>query len=603
MEWRPIADFLPWQADEDPKPPRRADRAAMSEPLRVAGSEPGADAVEFTFEGRKIRGRRGESLAAALMAAGERELRLTREGTSRGLFCGMGVCQECLVEIDGRQGQRACMTKLDGPLTVRRQPALPVAQLLDASAAPAAKAEILEPDILVLGGGAGGLNAAATAAAAGAKVLLLDERPMAGGQFFKQRLEAVGFPGGVPDDFQFAGGRALLARAKASGAIMMQGAQVWGAFEPLDLMLFDGKLSRLCRPKRLIVATGAYERGLPVPGWTLPGVMTTGAAQTLLRSYGVLTGKRLLVAGNGPLNLQVALELARAGVSIVAVAELAPRPGLAALPALLRMLTSTPDLLRQGRGYVAELARRGIPLLHGKVLAGIEMNGAGLRASLRGWPAAGGTTSYDVDAVLMGYGFMPSNEILRALGCRHEFDANRGHLACERNEECRTSLQSVYAVGDCAGLGGARAAEAEGVIAGAAAAQSLGIALSSAQREEVAKAFAALARHRRFQSGLWELFRAARPTRELAAADTLVCRCESLTLATIESGQGDASRGMGALKRATRAGMGRCQGRYCGPILTALTAERAGQPIEEAALWAPRPPVKPVAIADIIAGE
>jgi thioredoxin reductase len=574
----------------------------MSEPLRASGSELGADAIEFTFEGRKIRGRPGESLAAALMAAGERELRLTREGTARGLFCGMGVCQECLVEIGGRQGQRACMAKLDGPVVVRRQPGLPAAQVLEPSSAPAGKAEILEPDILVLGGGAGGLNAAATAAAAGAKVLLVDERPLAGGQFYKQRLDTVGFTAGLPDDAQFAGGRALLARAKASGAVMLQGAQVWGAFEPLDIMLFDGKFSRLCRPKRLIVATGAYERGLPVPGWTLPGVMTTGAAQTLLRSYGVLAGKRLLIAGNGPLNLQVALELARAGASIAAVAELAPRPGLTALPALLRMWRSTPDLLRQGRGYVAELARRRIPLLYGKVLAGVEKNGAGLRATLRGWPAAGEAASYDVDAALMGYGFMPSNEILRAFGCRHEFDPGRGHLACERNRDCRTSLHSVYAVGDCAGLGGARAAEAEGLIAGAAAALSLGVALSPAQLDEVAKARAALLRHRRFQSGLWDLFRAVRPTRELAAADTLVCRCESLALATIESGHGEASLGMGALKRATRAGMGRCQGRYCGPILAALTAERAGQPIEEAALWAPRPPTKPIAIADIIAG-
>ena len=99
----------------------------------------------------------------------------------------------------------------------------------------------------------------------------------------------------------------------AAGVEMRRGVQIWGAFEPLDLMLFDGQASRLCRPKRLIVAAGAYERGLPLPGWTLPGVMTTGAAQTLLRSYGVLAGRRVLLAGNGPLNLQVALELARAG--------------------------------------------------------------------------------------------------------------------------------------------------------------------------------------------------------------------------------------------------------------------------------------------------
>ena len=107
-----------------------------------------------------------------------------------------------------------------------------------------------------------------------------------------------------------AAGRSI-AEARAAGVVFLGGAQLWGAFEPLDLMIFDGQASRLCRPQRLIVAAGAHERGLPFPGWTLPGVMTTGAAQTLLRSYAVLPGRRVLVAGNGPLNLQVALELAR----------------------------------------------------------------------------------------------------------------------------------------------------------------------------------------------------------------------------------------------------------------------------------------------------
>ncbi len=576
----------------------------MTDTLRVAGTAPGGEGVSFAFEGRPIRGRRGESLAAALTAAGERELRHTRGGLIRGLFCGMGVCQECLVEIDGQPGQRACMTKLDRPMQVRRQNVLPGASTIDRSRAGEAKAAVLAPDMLVLGGGAGGLNAATVAAKAGARVLLVDERPMAGGQFFKQRLEASGIADNLPDDAQFAGGRALIARANLAGVTMMQGTQVWGAFEPLDLMIFDGKQSCLCRPKRLIVATGAYERGLPVPGWTLPGVMTTGAAQTLLRSYGVLAGRRVVVAGNGPLNLQVALELARAGAEIAGVAELAPAPGPRSLVALLQMATSTPDLLLQGRRYVDELAGRSVPLLHGHVLASVEKTDAALKARLRRWPNPqdSAPAEFDVDAVLMGYGFMPSNEILRALGCRHAFDPARGHLVCERDEDCRTSLPDVYAVGDCAGLGGARAAEAEGVIAGLAAARSLNMTPAAEAGREAELARRALRRHRRFQRGLWQLFQASRPMAELATGETMVCRCEELPLSAIEPGFGVGSEEIGAVKRATRAGMGRCQGRYCGPILAALAAERQGVALDEAVHWAPRPPVKPIAIADIIAG-
>jgi NADPH-dependent 2,4-dienoyl-CoA reductase/sulfur reductase-like enzyme len=571
--------------------------------LRVPGAALGADAVAFSFQGRKIRGRPGETLAAALTAAGERELRETKAGEPRGLFCGMGVCQECLVEIDGRTNQRACMTKLDRPLSVRRQSHLAATPDLPPRAAhPIADVEILTPDVLVLGGGAGGLNAAAVAARAGARVLLVDERPQPGGQYYKQPLDIGGRPAAIADDAQFAGGRALIAEAEAAGVAFLKGAQLWGAFEPLDLMIFDGKASRLCRPKRLIVAAGAYERGLAFPGWTLPGVMTTGAAQTLLRSYGVLPGRRVLVAGNGPLNLQVAVELARAGAEVVAVVELARRPGFWAAAALAKMLTSTPALALRGRSYLAELERRGIPLLYRHVIAGVERASDGLRARVAPWPADAGASSrsYEVDAVCVGYGFMPSNEILRALGCRHAFDPARGHLVTEKDGDGLTSVAHVYAVGDCTGLGGAPAAEAEGIIAGLAAARSLGLAPATGQDQAAAQARAQLRRHRRFQAGLWELFRGPRLLTELASPETVICRCEELTLAEIESGFDPGTQSIGAAKRATRAGMGRCQGRYCGPVLAALAAARQAVPLDEAAHWAPRPPVKPIHISDIV---
>jgi len=559
----------------------------------------GDETIAFTFEDRALKGRRGESLAAALTAAGERGLRIARDGRQRGIFCGMGVCQECLVEIDGKPGNRACMTKLERPMAVRRQAPIPAAAAIAGGQAPAAAP--LMAEILVLGGGAAGLNAAITAAEAGAKVLVVDERPMAGGQFFKQRLDSPAVAGAIPDDVQFSGGRTLLARAKAAGVAIMPASQVWGAFEPLELMIFDGSVSRVCRPQRLIVATGAYERAMPVPGWTLPGVMTTGAAQTLLRSYGVLAGRRILVAGNGPLNLQVGIELARAGAQVLAIAELAPAPDIHSLSALAAMAASTPDLLLQGWRYRREVARRNIPLRYGQVLASVEAVAGGLRAKLAPWPRADHVEpqAFDADAVLMGYGFMPSNEILRALGCRHDFDAERGQLVTRRDADCRTSIAEIYAAGDCCGLGGARAAEAEGIIAGAAAAASLG---HTAPVQAVAAARSALGRHRRFQSGLWRLFAARRPVAELARPSTLICRCEERSMSEIGDGFAQGAQALGAVKRLTRAGMGRCQGRYCGPVLAALSADEEAV-LGEAAFWAPRPPIKPIAIADIVAGS
>ena len=400
--------------------------------------------VEIRFEDRVLTGRIGETLASALTAAGIRTFRTTARRAPRSLFCGMGICQECLVEIDGKPGQRACMTKIERPLTVRRQQA-PVD--LSKAAPPAIHSSpgVLTPDILVVGGGAGGLAAAATAARTGADVLLVDERPTLGGQFYKQPA----FPG--RDDAQFAGGRALIAEVEAAGVRFLKGALVWGAFQPLDLMVLHEGATLKITPKRLIVATGAYERGLPVPGWTLPGVMTTGAAQTLLRSYGTLPGRRVLVAGHGPLNLQVALELSRAGADMVAVAELS-RPGPAAMGALAGMALASPSLLAKGVGLMVGLARRGVPVLRGHVLEAVETTANGLTAMLARWPLDTATRRrFEVDAVCMGYGFHPSNDLLRALDCRHEFDAVRGQLVTVRDADCRTTLEHVHAVGDCTG--------------------------------------------------------------------------------------------------------------------------------------------------------
>jgi NADPH-dependent 2,4-dienoyl-CoA reductase/sulfur reductase-like enzyme len=519
-------------------------------------------------------------------------------GHVRGYVPGGGASIQCTVtEI-----QRACMTKVRAGMAVRRQ-AWPAAAEAPRSRPNAAARDgrVLEPDVCVLGGGAGGLSAAIAAASAGVSVLLVDERPELGGQFYKQPVPTAGESAPGPLDRQHRDGRALIAAAQSARVEILKGAQIWGAFEPLDLMISDGAGSRLCRPKRFIAAAGAYERGLPVPGWTLPGVMTTGAAQTLLRSYHVLPGNRVLVAGNGPLNFQVAIELARAGAVVVGVAELASRPAPRMLGALWRMAASAPDLALQGFAYLAGLRRRAIPIHYATALSCIEPLAGGLRAVLTSWNGAPGrgVLTHEVDAVCMGYGFMPSNDILRALGCKHRYDEARGHLVTEKGPDCETSVACVYAVGDCSGLGGARVALAEGTLAGFAAARSLGLPLSIGQQRQRTRARKELQAQRRFQVALWQLFAARRPLVELAKPDTVICRCEDLSLREITAALEQGAGAIGSLKRLTRAGMGACQGRYCGPLLAALNAARRGQPLDEPAFWAPRPPVKPIAISGI----
>ncbi len=226
--------------------------------------------IAFTFDGRPLTARPGQSLAAALTEAGVRAFRDTVGGAERGIFCGMGVCQDCLVTVDGTPNRRACMTPVQrrngggeagGP--ARLQPA--------AETPKAAEARVIAPDVLVIGGGAGGLvGGHRCAGRRGHRSWFSTNARWAGGQYYKQAADASVL------DAQQAEGAALLAAATASGAEIVQGAEIWGAFDGPLVMADVGGAALIARPKTLIVATGAYERPVMVPGWTLPGVMTTG---------------------------------------------------------------------------------------------------------------------------------------------------------------------------------------------------------------------------------------------------------------------------------------------------------------------------------------
>ena len=543
-------------------------------------------ADHFTFDGRAIPLAPGQSLAAALTASGIRAFRTTAKGAARGIFCGMGVCQDCLVTIDGVPNRRACMTPASPGITVQTQVAFPALSTANAPI-PAAAARVISPDVLIIGGGAGGLSAAIAARKAGASVVVLDERKIAGGQYFKQSAVSQ------PLDAQQAAGADLLAQALASGAEVMGQVEIWGAFDGLLFLAEHQGAALIARPRTAIVATGAYERPEIVPGWTLPGVMTTGAAQTLWRSYRTLPGARVAVVGSGPLNLQVARELAMGGASVALVAERGPSPwrqplGVAALA------LAGPQLALMGARTYADLRRRGVPIHYSSTLSRVDAVEGGLQVTLGG----ARPVSMEVDAVLMNAGFQPQNEILRLLGAAATYDEAYGHLRVTRDDDCATTVPGLYAVGDCAGLGGAPAAMVEGRIAGRAAAASLGFG-------DAHDRFAddhALTRHRRFQRRLWALHDIA-PRLPDVPDDTLICRCEEITAGQVRAGMDEGPGHAGTLKRATRVGMGRCQGRYCGPVVARMVADATGQTLTDHSHFAPRVPIKPVAIAAILAAE
>jgi glycine/D-amino acid oxidase-like deaminating enzyme len=541
--------------------------------LTHSSIRPVGRAISFQFDERRIEALEGETVAAALSAAGVITFRHTPSGAPRGLFCGMGACFDCVVTVNGRIGQRGCLTQaVDGMQVTSGFPAV----LASDAAVPG---EDRDCDVLIVGGGVAGMSAGIAAAEAGASVVLLDERRSPGGQYAKAL--APSHADAAPDA-QFRLGTELRTRAERAGVRLESDAMVWGAFAPDEIAAVVRGQSVTYHPRRLVLATGAHEAPVPVPGWTLPGVMTTGGLQTLVRTQRVLPGTRVLIAGSGPLNLQLACELVAGGMPQVTVLEAAPRPGVAAWRDLARMAWAAPDLLRDGVIMLRTLRRAGIKVFWNTPLDRLEGGDRVTTAVAAGQRLA-------VDVVALNMGFQPEVGLARALGVPHRLvGRGAGYLASETDAEGRTPVRGVFAVGDGAVLGGARVALARGRLAGLAAAREIGF---SARMDRSAQR--ALARAETFQDALWRLF--AAPPVTLADA-TIVCRCEEITASRLRAEIAGGLASLPALKKATRAGMGRCQGRFC----AATIARMCPSAPEPEGFAAPRAPLRPVRVAPLM---
>ena len=545
----------------------------LSSTIRPAGR-----AVTFRFDGAEIEGLEGETIAASLSAAGVVAFRTTPSGAPRGLYCGIGACFDCVVTIDGRIGQRACMAKVADGMVVSGAMPETLAPLAPDPTTHLPREQAC--DVLVVGAGPAGLSAALAAAEAGAVVIVLDERDAVGGQYHKPMAASLS---NMRPDAQFAEGTALRDQVLAAHVTVLTNANVWAAFSPHEVAaVIDGRAVTF-RPKKLVLAPGAHERPMPLPGWTLPGVMTTGALQTLARAQRVSPGQRVLIAGNGPLNIQLAVELIDAGIDVVALLEAAPRPGLRGLATGLRMFAASSALTRQGFIMTRRLRRHAIDLSWGSRVVALEGDDR-VRAAIISTPK--GTQRIAVDVVAMNMGFQPETGLARALDADHRFvDVGLGHLATVTDPVGRTSIPDLFAVGDGAALGGSRIAMARGWLAGQAAA---GIAAPDAN------ALAEVQQAEKFQAALWTMF--APPAPDPVADDTVICRCEEVTAGRIRTEIAGGLVSVAALKKATRAGMGRCQGRFCAASIARLCPHA---PAAES-FAAPRVPVKPVPAAALM---
>lgn len=445
---------------------------------------------------------------------------------------------------------------------------------------------VLDADVGIVGAGPAGLAAANRLAAAGQRVVVLDEGHRAGGQIFRRLPANAPPPPASTEPPSHHRGHELLAEFAQRDVTIRSGATVWDA-RPGRLWFEQDAASWLLRCRDIVLAPGAYDRCIPFPGWTLPGVLTAGAVQVMVRGFGVVPGTRALVAGTGPLLLPTITALLAAGVTVVGALEAAPRASLfRVLPRILWNGAKRREALWYGRKLRAARVR----LEWGATVFACEGDGRVQRAIIGkvdrdGRPRRDTARTIDVDVVAAGFGLVPSIELGLLLGCASRHDPVRGGHCLVTGDHGDTSVANVWAAGEIAGIGGAEVAIAEGELVAAAI-------LAKTANTRVRRSVVRRARHeRRVADALLGAFAPLPGLHELATPDTIVCRCEDVPLQRARDAAALHGDSLRAIKIGCRAGMGPCQARICGPSLQALASGRPAQTMD---LPVVQVPVKPV---------
>ena len=461
-----------------------------------------------------------------------------------------------------------------------------------------------ERQLVIVGAGPAGMAAAITAAKHGTHVTVLDENSAIGGQIYRQPPPALATNDPAPShDESAAQGAALRDEFNAQGDRIeyLPGTTVWGFFPKRKLAIRRDSGWEMIEAAQIILATGAYEFVPPFPGWTLPGVMTPGAAQSMVKTMKVRPGRRVLVAGSGPFLLVVAAQLHAAGIEVVGVVEAARRRDV------LRHFTgllANREMLLKGRQYFNTLKKAGIPVHWGHLVTKAEGDDTVQQVTIARcdaeWRPQAKSQNIEVDTLCVGYGFVPRTELAQAAGCRMQHAELIGGWIPEVNEHFETSISGVRVAGDGGGVAGAVVAEHEGRLAALAAVHQLGkidAATFQQQRTPIAKELAKLAR---FRAALDRIYQIQPGLTNLATSETIVCRCEELTRCEVETGIEFGGTDLPTIKVMTRLGMGPCQGKMCWPAAARMIAAKTGRTVADVGPVSVRPPVGPLQMADLL---
>lgn len=448
-------------------------------------------------------------------------------------------------------------------------------------------------DLLVIGGGPAGLSAASAAAENGLEVILIDEQDLAGGQIYRS-------VGGKNSHRNFLSkedrndGLDLVGRFTRSGATYLPKTTVWEAVPGRVLCSTNGKAQEI-KAQCIIVATGAMERPVPFPGWTLPGVMSAGSADLMYKSAGIVPHGPVVIAGNGPLIPLVTNHLTELGVEIAGVLDTSPVQNKAT--SMLHMPAAFVDVpfLLKGLKMVVNMFRSGVKQYRG--VTDIKAKGDGQLDSVT-FMSGGSEKTIKAATLLVHEGMIPRTHVSRMLNVEHKWDKTQRYWYPKVDSVGRTSVDSIYVVGDGSKVHGAAAAMAKGELAGIDVARRLRVITEGEvklQSTPVKKRlFKALA-----PRGFVDAFFAPKKGLFDVADDVLVCRCEGVTAGDIRQAVKEGCHDVNEIKLRTRCGMGPCQGRMCGSALAEIAAATLNQEVPFVGALNIRPPVRPVTVREL----
>lgn len=449
--------------------------------------------------------------------------------------------------------------------------------------------------LLIIGGGPAGLAAAVTASGQGISCSLLDEQAGPGGQIYRsiesapeQRAQVLGT--------EYQRGKGLAEDFRACDVDYFPETKVWSLNNEREVGVLYKEQSKIISADQILVASGAMERPVPFPGWTLPGVMQAGAGQILFKSAGVIPSDGVVLAGSGPLLLLLAWQYMQVGVNVKAMLDVTPLSNhLQAMPKLPRALLAH-HYLTKGLVYQRDLTRAGVVTKIG--VSNLHAQGDGELQSVH-YLHWGRKHSIKTDLLMTHFGVIPHIWLTQAAGCKHQWDSSQQCWRPQHDKWGNTSIEGILVAADGAGINGARSAEHAGRLAGLQALFALGAITQSERDSQSVNERKRMEDERHIRPFLEAYF--AIPKNMLATPDndTIICRCEEITAGQIRAAVDNAHGDSNQVKYLSRCGMGLCQGRQCSNAVAHIVADAGGQAISVSSHFRGRPPVAPLTLEQL----